>query len=348
MKRNKSRELLFFEEEALSLKAIVAIDSIVLGPANASAKFFRYNNEDDAIADALDIAYYNSLRAALLKRSIGGGSIILMSNSENIKSEMYFRALGVFLNRWKGKVFMTKSKGVSYKDMNYVRKETDYVLGMEESHKGLGRIYVSRAKGMIQGLKAAAKYKLGNESLKGLKITVQGIGDLGMELVKELIKEEAVLTITDKIYDRIKVVQDQVSNVKIARPHEIYDVKSDIFCSCAAEKLISSDDVEKMNCKILSGGTNEILSHKKAVETFKKKGMMYIPGYIINGGDIIQLSNEMQGYGKDKMEKELKDIYYNTMDIISESDSTGVPPCDVATKKAEKYVKDISAIKMFK
>ncbi len=49
MKKNNSRELLFFEEESLKLKAIIAVDSIILGPANASAKLYEYKNEDDAV-----------------------------------------------------------------------------------------------------------------------------------------------------------------------------------------------------------------------------------------------------------------------------------------------------------
>lgn len=348
MKRNNSRELLFFEEESLSLKAIVAIDSIVLGPANASAKLFNYKQEDDAIADALDIAYYNSLRAAVLRRSIGGGSIVLWGDPDKVKSEMYFRALGVFINRWKGKLFMTKSKGVSYRDMAYGRKETEYMLGMDESHKGLGRIYVSRAKGMIWGLKAAAKFKMDSGSLKGLKVAVQGVGDVGSELVKELIKEGAVLTITDKIYDRIKVIQDEVFDINIVKPHEIYDTECDIFCSCATERLIKMDDLQRINCTILSGGTNEILYSEKEAEYVRQSDMLYIPGYIINGGDIIQLSNELSGYGKEKMEEELSDIYYNTMDIVMESEKTGISPCKIAVKKSEEYVRNISAIKMIK
>jgi leucine dehydrogenase len=348
MKKNNSRELLFFEEESLALKVIVAIDSIVLGPANASAKLLNYKKEDDAIADALDIAYYNSLRAAILKRSIGGGSIILWGDPDKVKSEMYFRALGVFINRWKGKLFMTKSKGVSYKDMNYVRKETEYMLGMDESHKGLGRIYLSRAKGMIWGLKAATKHKLDTNSLKGLKVAVQGVGDLGTELVKELIKEGAELTITDKIYDRIKVIQDEVNDINIVRPEDIYDCECDIFCSCATERLISKENLKRLKCKILSGGTNEILKSEEEAEMMRKSETLYIPGYIINGGDIIQLSNEINGYGKEKMEEELSDIYYNTMDIILDSEKTNIPPCKIAVKKAEEYVKNISAIKMIK
>jgi len=348
MKKNKSRELLFLEEETLNLKAIIAVDSIILGAANASAKLFEYENEDDAVADALDIAYYNSLRAALLRRSVGGASIVLLGNPDKVKSEMYFRALGVFLNRWNGKIFMSISKGVSYEDLNYVGRESKYILGLEESHGGLGKIYVSRAKGMIKGLKAIAKHKLKTNSLKGLKIVVQGIGDLGSELVKQLIIEEADITITDKIYDRIKVIQDKVDNINIEKPDKIYDVKCDIFCSCATEKLITSDNLKRIKSKILTGGTNQALKNLKDVSILKQNNVLYVPGYIINGGDIIQMSNEKEKYGSEKVELELNDIYKNTLDLIIESETNNVVLCELATKKAEEYVTNVSAIKMMK
>ncbi len=348
MRKNNSRELLFFEEQSLKLKAIIAVDSIVLGPANASAKLFYYKDEDDAISDALDIAYYNSLRASLLKRSMGGASIILCGNPEEVKSEMYFRALGVFLNRWKGELYMSINKGVSYKDLKYVRKESEYILGMEKTHGGLGQIYENRAKGMIKGLKAIAKHKLKSGSLKGLKIVVQGIGDLGSQLVKQLIKEEADITITDKIYDRIKVVQDEVRDIKIEKPSKIYDVKCDIFCSCAAEKIITKASLSQLKCKILTGGTNQPLKNLKDVEILKQNDVLYVPGYIINGGDIIQMTNEIEGYKTDKVETELEDIYRNTLNLLEESKASGTLLCELATNKAEEYVTNVSAIKLLR
>jgi len=348
MKKNNSRELLFFEEENLSLKAIVAIDSIVLGPANASTKLYNYKTEDEAVSDALDIAYYNSMRASLLRRSVGGGSIVLWGDPDKVKSEMFFRALGVFLNRWEGKMFITKSKGVTYDDLTNVRKESEYILGLDESHNGLGQIYITRAKGAIWGLKAIAKHKLGNDSLKGLRIVVQGIGDLGSQLIEELIKEEAEIIISDRIYDRIKVIQDKVNNIEIVHPQDVYKTECDIFFSCATEKIIPEEGVKQLNCKILTGGANQMLKDQKSIATLRKKEILYVPGYIINGGDIIQVSNELEGYGKEKVENELIEIYTNTLDLLEASKNSDKDLCSLATEKAEEYVKNVSAIKMLK
>ena len=348
MKKNNSRELIFIEEASLSLKAIIAIDSIVLGPANASAKFCNYETEDEAISDALDLAYFNSLRAALLRRSLGGGSIVLWGNPKEINSEMYFRALGIFLNKWNGKLFMTKSNGVSYEDMNYVLHESKFVLGMEESYGGHGKLAVSRTEGLLWGIKAAVKHKLNTNNLKGLKIIVQGVGDLGSLLVKKLIQEEAEIIITDKVYDKIKIIQDAVNDIKIVRPEDIYRENCDIFCNCATDKLITKEIIKDLNCKILIGSSNSILNDPNDEKLVTEKGILYIPGYIVNSGDIIQLANEVEGYGKEKLEKEIINIYYNTLDLIKESELQNKLISVVSITRAEEYLRQVSQIKMLK
>lgn len=348
MRKNNSRELLFFEEKALKLKAVIAIDSIVLGPANASVKVFDYKTEDEAVADALDIAYFNSLRAALLKRNMGGASIVVAGNPHEIKNEMLFRALGVFLNRRKGELFMSLNKGVSYQDLKFVQKESDYILGLQKPDGGLGNIYENRAKGMMQGLKAIAKYTLKTGTLNGVKVVVQGIGDLGSALVKQLIAEGAKITVTDKIYDKIKEIQDNVKNINIEKPEDIYSAECAIFCSCADEKIIDKDAISKLQCKVLTGSTNQAIKNKKDAKILKEKGILYVPGYIINGGDIIQMSNEIEAFQAEKVENELEDIYYNTLELLEEAETNNELLDDLAIKKAAEYVKNVSAIKLLR
>ena len=261
---------------------------------------------------------------------------------------MYFRALGLFLNRWNGKMYMSKGTGVSYEDLKNVKKESKYVLGLEESFGGHGKISVSRASGMIWGLKAAAKHNLKTSSLEGMKIVVQGIGELGYELVKLLIQEKADIVITDKIYDKIKVIQDTVNDIKIVKPNEVYKEKCDIFCSCATDKIINSTKAEQLNCKILTGSTNEILTDSNTEHFIYNNKINYIPGYIINSGDVIQLANELEGYGKEKVIQEMPDIYYNTLDLLNDAEKQSKSIREISINRAAEYTKQVSAIKMLK
>jgi hypothetical protein len=60
------------------------------------------------------------------------------------------------------------------------------------------------------------------------------------------------------------------------------------------------------------------------------------------------MSNELEGYGYEKLENELEDIYRNTLELLNESDETGTMLCELAIKKAEEYVTKVSAIKLLK
>ncbi len=348
MKKNNSRELLFFEEEIISLKAIIAIDSIVLGPANSSIKLHNYSSEDEAITDALDIAYYNSLKSALLRRGLGGGSIVLCGDPKKVKSEMYFRALGIFLNRWNGKILMTKGTGVGYNDLRDINKESEFLLGIKDCQDGWGKPSKSRARGMIWGMRAAAKNKLDCKTLKGLKVSVQGVGELGAELVKLLIEEGADITITDIVYDKIKVIQDKVNDIKIVRPTEIYKEKCDIFCACSKNYLLDENAASELNCRILTGSVDKVLKNEKLYDILNQKNILYIPGYVINSGDIIQFALENKGRPLSKLKNELQDIYYSTLDLIEKHEKQKIGIEEIAVKQAEKYIKDIATVKMLK
>ena len=345
MKKTKSKEMIFFDEPKVGLKAILAINSTTLGPALCSCKLFSYKSNDDAIDEALRIAKYNTYRSALSRRDVGGGSIILLGDPEKVKSEAYFRALGVFIDKLKGKVLVVSESGVTDEDLLDLQRETDFVLGLPEVYGGSGDRASRTAKGVMWGMKAAAKDKFGDLSLKGLKVSVRGIGYVGKSLVKELLDEGAVVTVTDKVYDKIKEIQDLYPQIKVAKPELLHTLECDIFAPCSFDKSITEKEAEEMNCSIIAGSTNCAHASKKALDILNKKGVLVIPGYLINSGDVIQVSNELDGYSVEKTESELKSIYYRTLSILQRAKEENKFVYDVAIKEAEDYIEKISYIK---
>jgi len=181
-----------------------------------------------------------------------------------------------------------------------------------------------------------------------LKIAVQGVGELGSELVKLLIEEGAEITITDVVYDKIKVIQDRVNDIKIVRPADIYSVACDIFCVCSKNYLLDEVAANNLNCKILTGSVDKIPKSDSLSEIFKKKNILFIPGYVINSGDIIQFSLERIEKSLEKLASELKDIYFSTIDLIQKQQESGKCIEEIAIAQAQKYIQDIAAIKMLK
>ena len=74
MENTASKEVLFFNEPSVSLKAIMAINNVTLGPSICSCRVFDYQDLDQAIGDAINEAAFNAYSAALMSHDVGGGS----------------------------------------------------------------------------------------------------------------------------------------------------------------------------------------------------------------------------------------------------------------------------------
>jgi leucine dehydrogenase len=56
------------------------------------------------------------------------------------------------------------------------------------------------------GIKASVKEKFNSDTLKGLRVAVQGLGNVGSNLVKYLVEEGAKVIIADIDQDKVKAL----------------------------------------------------------------------------------------------------------------------------------------------
>jgi leucine dehydrogenase len=350
MQKSNSNEVVFFEEPSVSLRTIIAVNDTTLGPAIATCRLQDYGQPEKATETALSMAYYNTYRAALLHRGFGGAGLTLCGDPAKVKNEMYFRALGIFINKLNGKLNLVRSSGISHKDMLDIKRESNYLLGVDERYIKSGNSPVEAiAKGMIWGIKAIVRKKFNAESLEGLSFAVQGVGELGSNFVKELLKIDGVkITVTDIVYDKIKVIQDHSPNVKVVKPQEIYKQQCDVFVSCATNNIISEEEEKQLKCKIITGSSNEFLANKKVEKDLEKMGVAYVPGFVINGGEIIQLDNEFKGNEPCMVDEELPEIYNVTLDLLNEAEKQNKSITEIAIETAQKYIDGVASIKKLK
>lgn len=348
MKSTDSREVLFFNEPSVSLKAILAINNSRLKPVICTCRIFDYRDFTRAVEDTLTAAAYNTYSAALMHRDVGGGSITLIGDPDVVKSEMYFRALGSFIERFNGRILLAPESGITAHDLLDVKRETDYVLGLPKIYGGSGDTSLSTAKGVVWGIKAAVKNAMQIESLKNIKVVVQGAGLVGKAIIDILRSEGAEVVVTDLKYDKIKEIQDKYPDIVSVKPGDVFRVDCDVFCSCAFASLINKDNLDRLKCKVLTGSVSRILADDVLDRELKKKRILFIPGFVVNSGEIIQISNELLGYGPEKTEKEIKDIYYNTLNIIQLASKKKVSITRLALDLASDYIEKVTAIKMLK
>src|SRR5579863_4967388 len=129
-------EVLFCNDNATGLKAIIAIHNTVLGPSLGGCRIWKYNNEQEAITDVLRLSRGMTYKASVAGLNLGGGKSVIIGDAKVIKNEALMRRFGRFVDDLAGKYITAEDVGSNSKDMEYIYMETKHVTGIPESLGG--------------------------------------------------------------------------------------------------------------------------------------------------------------------------------------------------------------------
>ena len=336
-------QVLFCNDEATGLKAIIAVHNTVLGPALGGTRVWAYNNEMEALNDVLRLSRGMTYKNAISGLNLGGGKAVIIGDARTIKSEALFRRFGKFVNGLAGKYITAEDVGVSPLDMNYVSMETQHVVGLPGKSGDPSPV---TAYGVYMGMKAAAKIQFGSDSLTGKKIAVQGVGHVGEYLVKHLTEEGALVSITDIHEDTLSRVA-QTYGAKIVAPKDIYDIDMDIYAPCALGATINDDTLSRLKCSVIAGAANnQLMDEQKHGVEVMKKGIIYAPDFTINAGGVINCFSEVQGLSAAWAHSKAEEIYTTIHSIVKRSQDTQIPTYQIANKMAEERIEAIGKVKL--
>lgn len=339
-------QVVFCQDPDTGLKAIIAIHNTVLGPALGGTRMWNYATEAEALNDVLRLSRGMSFKAAISGLNLGGGKAVIIGDSKKDKSEALFRKFGKFINSLGGKYITAEDVGTSTKDMEYVKMETNYVTGLPESMGGGGDPSPVTAYGVYMGMKAAAKHTWGSENLKDKKVVVQGVGHVGENLVKNLVKEGAKVSIIDLNQEALKRISAE-TGATVLDNLDFYGMDMDIYAPCALGATLNSDNIAKLKCAVIAGAANNQLAdeatHGKMIT---EKGITYSPDFVINAGGLINVYSEMTGYNRERALQQTEKIYDFTLEIFRKASAENIPTYLAANRLAEKRISDIGKVRL--
>lgn len=338
-------QMVLCTDKTTGLKAIIAIHNTTLGPALGGTRFWNYTNEDEALIDVLRLSRGMTYKAAISGLNLGGGKAVIFGDSRALTNrEPLFRRYGKFVNSLNGKYITAEDVGTSTGDMEFINMETDFVAGKPEEVGGGGDPSPVTAYGVYLGMKAAAKYANGTDSLTGKKILVQGIGNVGYHLVERLVKENAQVMVADISEERIKKVVEKF-NVQVVDTKAIFDTTMDIYAPCALGATINDDTIGKLTCNIVAGAANNQLKdehvHGKALI---ERGILYAPDYLINAGGLINCYSELEGYNRERAFQKTDIIYTRALEIFDIASKEKITTQAAANSIAEARIKAVAHI----
>ena len=340
MQAHGYEQVAFCYSESAGLKAIVAIHNTTLGPALGGLRMWPYATEEDAVFDVLRLARGMTYKAAAAGLNLGGGKAVIIGDSRRDKSEALFRSFGRFVQSLGGRYITAEDVGTTVEDMDYVHMETDYVTGVSAAYGSSGDPSPATAFGVWRGMKACAKEVFGDESLSGRTVAVQGLGNVGYHLARHLHDEGAKLVVTDINEASVERARAEFGAEEV-EPESIYDVECDILSPCALGAVLSPSTIPRLKCRIVAGAANNQLLSETDGEALTDLGILYAPDFVINAGGLINVSDELQGYNRDRAFRKISGIYSNIERVIAIAKRDGIATYAAANRLAEERIAGI-------
>jgi leucine dehydrogenase len=332
-----------FNDAQSGLKAIIAVHSTALGPAAGGCRMWNYASGEAMLTDALRLSQGMSFKNAMAGLPLGGGKSVIWGDPRKDKSEALFRAFGRAVDSLNGSYYTAEDVGIDTSDMAMVRRETRYVAGLDEGAAASGDPSPITARGVYLGIREVAKRLYGSDDLSGRTVAVQGVGSVGAHVCDYLAKDGAKLVISDIDQVALKEVS-ATTGATIVQPDDIYDAEADIFSPCALGAVINEKTLERLRVKGVAGAANNQLIVPEMGEFLRRKGILYAPDYVINGGGIINVAAEISGnYSREWVDGKLARLIETLGEVLDEALSTGQPANAVADRIARQRIANAKA-----
>lgn len=284
-----------FYDPKTGLKVIIAIHSTALGPAAGGCRMWHYANEAEASRDALRLSRGMTYKNAMAGLPLGGGKAVILANPDFPPSDEMFRAFGRCVASLGGRYITAEDVGVSVDNMRLIKQVTDFVAGLPplEGSAG-GDPSPWTADGVFLGLCAAAKHRLGVDSLDKLSVAVQGVGKVGYDLCRQLHAAGASLVISDVNEQNLARAQADFG-ARVVTPEQILFEEVDLLSPCAMGAILNARSIPEIKATVIGGAANNQLATEQDGQRLFDRNILYAPDYVINGGGIISVSLEYMG-----------------------------------------------------
>ncbi|WP_430790772.1 Leu/Phe/Val dehydrogenase [Virgibacillus flavescens] len=337
-------QVVFCNDPASGLQAIIAIHNTTLGPALGGTRMRPYDSVDEALEDVLRLSKGMTYKCAAADLDFGGGKAVIIGDPASDKSSALFRAFGQYVDSLNGRFYTGTDMGTTMDDFVHAMKETNFINGIPEAFGGSGDSSIPTAQGVIYGLKATSQFLTGSDYLADKSYSIQGLGKVGFKVAEHLLQAGATVYVTDINKQVLSLIKEKAAEtngtVKVLDNAEIYQVEADVFIPCALGGIINDHTVEQLKVKAVVGSANNQLLEAKHGKALHDKGILYAPDYIVNAGGLIQVADELYGPNKERVLAKTKAIYTSLLEIYKEADLDSITTEEAANRKCEKRLEE--------
>jgi len=333
-------QVVFAHDPDTGLKAIIAVHSTVLGPALGGCRIWNYTSESDAVWDVMRLSRGMTLKSSISGIQLGGGKSVILAGPDTVRNEAFWKSFGRMVDRLGGTYITAEDVGTSTREIAYMMQVTSHVSGKPVEAGGTGDPSPVTAKGVFYGMKAAVKVWKGTDSLKGVKVAVQGAGHVGLYLIERLRQEGAVVYVSDIREESVKKAVEQFGAIAVST-QDIYDTDADVYAPCALGASLNSETIPKLRCAVIAGAANNQLAEESLhSQMLMDRGIIYAPDFLINAGGVINCYREVSGVSEETIHDLVEAIYDKTLHVIQTAAANHIGTHETAVNIAMQRVQE--------
>ncbi len=247
-----------------------------------------------------------------------------------------FRAYGRFVASLGGVYYTAEAVGTKTSDMNALLSQNRFTTCVASELGGSGNPSPITAHGVYAAMRAGWRFLTGSDELQGVRVAVQGVGNVGGPLVELLDDAGARVWATDLDHQVLSELRQRRPRLMtVEEPDAIFDLDADIFAPCAVAAQVNARTVPRLRARLICGSANNILEEDADAERLRQRGIVYVPDYLCNRMGTTNCADEWQGYLEDDVWLLAAGIYPDTLRVLKHARSQMITSAAAAAQLAD-------------
>lgn len=313
------------------LSAIVAVHNENLGPAIGGCRILPYVDQAAAITDVLRLSRGMSYKSAIAGIPYGGGKAVIIADPKVQKTERLLHAMGDFVESLGGRYITSFDSGTTLADVRTIGERTSYVGG---TLAAAGDASERTAAGIFYCIQAAVEMSGGVHNLEGIRVSIQGVGNVGRRLAARVKASGGLPILADQNEELAARVAADLGALHVPAD-KILECEADVFSPCTLGAILSEHTIPLLKTKIVVGGANNQLATAQDDQRLKGAGILYCPDYLANAGGIIDLHYQRSGWTSDAVEAHVRSLADTFRAVVERSSKGNLGTAAVADRIAK-------------
>jgi leucine dehydrogenase len=332
-----AEQIKMIDRPEVGLKGVIVLHSTALGPAAGGCRLWRYAGQQQMVEDAMRLAEGMTYKNALAGLPLGGGKSVIQLPEGDFDRARLFAAFGEEVAALGGDYVTAEDVGTTVADMEQVRLATRHVAGLPAAQdRPGGDPSPFTARGVFDSLEVALR-RHGGRSLEGVRVGVQGLGNVGFGLCALLAEAGAILVVADPRGDAVERAVDRFG-AEVVPVEAILAADVDVLAPCALGGILNVESIEKLRARVICGGANNQLAKPEDGTQLMNRNILYAPDYVANAGGIINVAAEYFGWSEAEVAARIAGIGPRMDAILADAAARGVPPQRAAEDAALRVI----------